>query len=282
MIDEIRKEKMQKFDALLVYLKQMGSAVLAFSGGVDSSLLLAAGAKALGKDFTAVTIDTPYIPRREIAEAKELAATMGVTHEVIRVDIPEEILKNPKNRCYLCKLSLFSHITAYAEKIGCPIVIEGTNADDVNGYRPGLWALEELDIRSPLKECGIDKQDIRDISYLLGLPIWNKPAYACLLTRLPYQTDISLDKLAKIEKAEDIMFERGFRAVRVRCHDKLARIELPVEDIAMLADDALRTYIVENIKAVGFDFVTVDMAGYKTGSFDSQLNIDSKDMDIKG
>ncbi len=264
--------KNDKYLKLLNCMKGLGSAAVAFSGGVDSTFLLKAASEALGSRAVAVTIVSPYIPRWEIAEAREIAEGMGVRHEFIEVPgIIDEIKDNPTDRCYLCKKAVFSLVRAFAEENGFEHVVDGTNADDIHDYRPGLRALGELGVRSPLLESGLSKSEIRGYSKELGLPTWDKPSYACLLSRIPYGTKIEEEMFSRIENSEKYLMGRGFRAVRVRCHGDLARIEVPQEDLSRLFDVRLQQEISSELKGFGFTYVTLDMQGYRTGSLNAGL-----------
>ncbi|CUH95217.1 hypothetical protein P22_1287 [Propionispora sp. 2/2-37] len=261
----------EKYITLINYLKKMEKVVLAFSGGVDSSFLLKVGKEALGDNIKAVTIQSPYIPKWEVEEAKELVTELGVAFEILEAPIIDEIRNNPENRCYLCKKAVFSQIKAIAQKEGYQYVIDGTNFDDIGDYRPGLKALKELDIKSPLFECQLTKQEIRSLSKGLGLGTWDKPPYACLLTRIPYGNELKEEDFAKIEKAETYMMDRGFRAVRVRCHDNLARIEVDNKDKSKLFNEELLKEIADKLKEFGFKYVTLDLEGYRVGSFNETI-----------
>lgn len=261
----------EKYIELLASLKKMGKVVLAFSGGVDSTFLLKAAKETLGDKFKAVTIQSPYIPKWEIAEAKDLTAELGVAFEIIEAPIIDEIRNNPENRCYLCKKAVFSLIKAVAEKEGYPYIVDGTNFDDIGDYRPGLKALQELNVRSPLLECRLTKQEIRILSKELGLKTWDKPSYACLLTRIPYGNELREMDFAMIENAERYMMARGFRAIRVRCHEGLARIEVVENDRAKLFAEGLLDEIAAKFKEFGFAYVTLDLEGYRVGSFNASI-----------
>ncbi|MBP2635362.1 MAG: hypothetical protein H6Q72_1269 [Firmicutes bacterium] len=261
----------EKYLNLLTYLKKLERVVLAFSGGVDSTFLLKAAKEALGDNLKAVTIQSPYIPKWEIAEAKELVAKLGIDFEIVEAPIIDEIRNNPENRCYLCKKAVFSQIKAIAAREGYRYVIDGTNFDDIGDYRPGLAALEELNIKSPLLECRLKKQEIRDLSKELGLATWDKPPYACLLTRIPYGNELKEEDFIKIEKAEKYMMDIGFRAVRVRCHGNLARIEVDKNDKSRLFNEVLLEQISAKLKEFGFQYVTLDLEGYRMGSFNETL-----------
>lgn len=261
----------EKYLNLLAYLKKLDKVVLAFSGGVDSTFLLKAAQEALGDRFKAVTIQSPYIPRWEIAEAKQLAEELGVAFEIVKAPLIDEIRNNPENRCYLCKKAVFGLIQAIAEKEGYAYIVDGTNFDDIGDYRPGLKALKELNIKSPLLDCALTKQEIRNYSKELGLKTWDKPSYACLLTRIPYGNALKETDFVMIEKAERYMMERGFRAIRVRCHGDLARIEVAREDRSRLLDATLFDEIAVHFKGFGFKYVTLDLEGYRVGSFNAAI-----------
>jgi len=260
-----------KYNVLIDYLKSLEKVVLAFSGGVDSTFLLRAAKEALGDNVKAVTVLAPYIPKWEIAEAKELVKALGVKHEIIEAPIIESIRYNPEDRCYLCKTAIFSMITSRAQEEGYHYVIDGTNFDDISDYRPGLKALKELSVKSPLLECKLTKAEIRAFSKELGLNTWDKPAYACLLTRIPYGNELKEEDFEKIENAEKFMMSIGFRAVRVRCHGDLARVEVDKKDRNKLFNEALLDRISKEIKECGFKYVTLDLQGYRVGSFNETM-----------
>jgi len=261
----------KKYLDLLEYIKGLESVVVAFSGGVDSSFLLKVCKDALGDRVKAVTISAPYIPRWEIAEAKNIVKEIGVEHEIITVPVNDLIINNPKNRCYLCKTFVFSTIKALAEEEGYAHVVDGSNYDDTKDYRPGLAALQELDIKSPLLTVRFTKDEIRHYSKELGLMTWDKPAYACLLTRIPYDTLVKVEDCSQIESAEKYMMSIGFRAVRVRKHGDLARIEVNRSDRNKLFDENRLDDIADAFRRIGFKYVTMDIEGYKMGSFNDSV-----------
>ncbi|MBV7271781.1 ATP-dependent sacrificial sulfur transferase LarE [Clostridium sp. PL3] len=262
----------EKYNELVKYLKSLGKVILAFSGGVDSTFLLKVAKEALQDNVKAVTILSPYIPKWEIAEAKELVKELGVQHEIIEAPIIDSIRYNPEDRCYLCKTAVFSMILSIAKEQGYNYVIDGTNFDDTKDYRPGLRALKELEVKSPLLECKLTKAEIRAFSKELNLNTWNKPPYACLLTRIPYGVELKEEYFRKIESAERYMMSIGFRAVRVRCHGDLARIEVNRSDRSKLFNEELLDTISKNIKEIGFKYVSLDLEGYRVGSFNEAIN----------
>ena len=262
----------EKYTALVSYLQKLERVMLAFSGGVDSTFLLRVAREVLGDNVKAITIRTPYIPKWEIQEAMDFVKTLGVPYEIIDLPLEDEIRTNPENRCYLCKKALFSEITSVAKKQGYPFVLDGSNFDDLGDYRPGLQALQELNVKSPLLDCRLTKQEIRNISKELGLDTWDKPPYACLLTRIPYGNELKEEDFQKIEMAEKYMMSRGFRAVRVRCHENLARIEVARDDRKRLFDENLLEEISSKLKELGFKYVTLDLEGYRVGSFNETIN----------
>lgn len=262
----------QKYDDLLTYLREKESLVIAFSGGVDSTFLLKAAKDALGEKIKAVTIQSPYIPAWEIEEAKAFVKQIDIAHEIITLDsIDPSIINNPKDRCYLCKKIIFKKIIDIAYRQKYAYVCDGTNFDDTKDYRPGMIALKEMGVISPLLDCGFSKSDIRILSNEFGLPTWNKPAYACLMTRLPYDTHVHIDDLKKIEEGELFMMHLGFKAVRVRHHGNLARIEVEPSKRSSLFDVNLLDKIGQYFKSIGYTYVTMDVLGYAMGSFNNTI-----------
>ncbi|MFD3156073.1 ATP-dependent sacrificial sulfur transferase LarE [Haloimpatiens sp. FM7330] len=266
--NEYNKYLNEKYINLVNYIKKMRSCILAFSGGVDSTFLLKAAHEALGNNVLAVTISTPYIPRWEIKEAEDFTKNLGVKHEFIQTEIVDSIKYNPKDRCYLCKKTIFSKIKQLAQEKGYEYILDGTNFDDTKDYRPGMKALKELGVRSPLLENEFTKAEIRQASKILELSTWKKPAYACLLSRIPYGNEIRIEDLKKIEKSEKYLISIGFKAVRVRCHKDIARIEIAVEDMKNIFNIEVMNNIVSKLKEYGFKYVTLDMQGYRVSGME--------------
>jgi len=268
----------RKLENLDNILKDLKSIVIAFSGGVDSTFLLHRASQIRKLKVAAVTIRTIYIPEREIAEAVEFCKTNNINHTILDIFCPEEIADNPIDRCYLCKTSLFHHIKEFAEKNNYKHIVDGSNSDDNGEFRPGLKALKEMGVRSPLMESGLIKHEIRELSEKAKLPTWNKPSYACLLTRIPYNTMFTEKDLRMVEKAEEFLFDKGFPGTRVRMHGDTARIECLPGYINRMAQEPERDHIITNLKNLGFRYVSLDLEGYRTGS----LNPDIKKDDNKG
>jgi pyridinium-3,5-biscarboxylic acid mononucleotide sulfurtransferase len=260
-----------KYDHLLQWFGQLQHAAIAFSGGVDSTFVLATAHKVLGEQVVALSVKTPYIPQWELEEATEFCRQRGIRHRVIQAGILPELLNNPENRCYLCKKHLFTLLRHEALQDGIRVILDGSNADDSGVYRPGLAALREMGVRSPLLEMGITKEEVRHFSRLLGLPTSEKPSYACLLTRLPYHYEVKTMELDRIEKAEQYLFSRGYAASRVRNHGTIARIELEKSSIAAFMNSPVAADVAAYFRDLGYDYVTVDLEGYRTGSFDNNL-----------
>ncbi len=261
----------KKYNELLTYLKQYKNAAVAFSGGADSSFLLIAASNALDGAVLAITARTPYIPNWEIAEAEDFCKTYSIKHKIITLPFHETIRNNPDNRCYLCKKILFGFILREARNEGIDHVFDGTNADDLTDYRPGIRALHELGIISPLLECGFGKNDIRELSKSMGLKVWDKPAYACLLTRLPYNRLIEESDFERIEKAEQFIEKSGFRPVRVRVQGNDARIEMSRDLFARFFNGNFFEKTTEYLKSLGFNFISLDLEGYRKGSFNQTI-----------
>lgn len=264
-----------KFEVLKSSLKKLQSVVIAFSGGVDSSFLVKVARDTLGrKNVLAVTAASETYPRSELREAKRLAKLIGVRHIIIKTDELKvaNFKANSPQRCYYCKRELFNKINKIAKEGGIRYIADATNYDDIKDLRPGRRAAEEMQIRSPLKEACITKEDVRTLSKRLSLPTWNKPAYACLASRVPYYEMITKRKLKLIESAEQILHDKfEFRQVRVRCHRDIARIEAGPEEIYKFFRNGLREGIVKEFNEIGFKYVTVDLKGYRTGSMNEVL-----------
>lgn len=262
--------KKDKSKHLTAILEELGSFVIAFSGGVDSTFLAWRASRTRGCKMTTVTIRTSYMPEREIREAVEFTTVHGISNTILDIDFPEIIRHNPMERCYLCKSLLFSRIAAFAETNGYRYILDGTNADDLGDDRPGLRALRELSVRSPLAEAGITKQEIRKFLRKDGLQAWDKPAMACLLTRIPYNTEVKEDALRMIEKAEEYLLQKGYPGTRVRVHEDVARIECMPELMVKLAADSAREQIVAYLKNSGFRYISLDLEGYRSGSMNTE------------
>jgi uncharacterized protein len=264
---------MTTYEALKSHLKALDGVLVAFSGGVDSAVLLAAAHDALGDRVLAVIADSPTYPQAELRAAQALASRLGVRCVVAVTDELNDpaFCANSDRRCYFCKTHLFGDLTAIARREGLPFVVEGSNADDLSDYRPGLEAVRELGVRSPFIELGIGKVDIRRMAQERGLPVWDKPAAACLSSRIPYGQEITRPKLRRIERAEDALRALGFRLLRVRDHGELARIEISPDDFARLLDPDVRAAIVAALKEAGYLYVSMDLQGYRRGAMNEGL-----------
>jgi uncharacterized protein len=299
-------ELKEKYDSLIEILKGYGKVAVAFSGGVDSTFLLYAASQALGDGAVALTSRSGFVPAREFTEADEYCASLKVKHIVLDTDVLSipGVADNPKDRCYICKRALFQGFLDAAEKEGISVVAEGSNVDDEGDYRPGLRAIAELGIKSPLREAGLTKQEIRDLSKEAGLPTWSKPSFACLASRIPYGERITPRKLSMVEQAEQFLLDKGFKQFRVRAHESgsasmksgdkiyksdnsseqaqdyeatrdssicLARIELLPEDMGRMLSPDLRNEINQKLRTIGFSYVSLDLQGYRTGSLNEVL-----------
>lgn len=257
-----------KLSLLKENLAGMTSLALAYSGGVDSTFLMVVAHEVLSSNFLAIIAASPTLPQREQEEAIKMAESMKVPYLLIKVE-PFEIAgyaDNEPDRCYLCKSQLFNRIREIACEQGIERVADGSNLDDLGDYRPGLIALQALKVSSPLMEAGLTKADIRELSREMGLATWDKPAAACLASRFPYGQRIDREKLSRVEQAEDLLHDLGFRQVRVRVHNDLARIEVATAERTKVINEALMDQISKSFKDLGFRYVALDLEGYRTGS----------------
>ena len=264
----------EKYRALQEYLRALGSVAVAFSGGVDSTFLLRVAHDVLGKRAIAVTASSCSFPERELKEAQAFCRENGIEHVVCRseeLDI-EGFRKNPTNRCYLCKRELFGKIWSIARERGIAAVAEGSNLDDEGDYRPGLIAVRELGVKSPLRAAGLNKADVRALSKELGLPTWSKQSFACLSSRFVYGETISEEKLRMVDAAEQYLLDLGFHQLRVRIHGDVARIELLPAEFGRFMEENVRLKVHARLKELGFHYVTLDLLGYRTGSMNEVLS----------
>lgn len=265
----------KKHDRLAALIGKMGRACVAFSGGVDSALLLRVCLDTLGeKDVLAVTASSAIRPEGEARGAAELARSLGARHVFLATDEMEDpdFVKNDGDRCYHCKKKFMTGLAVLARDEGFALLCDGTNADDESDYRPGRRALEELGVRSPLAEAGIGKEEVRALSRDLGVPAWDRPANPCLASRIPYGTPVTLERLAAVAEAEAFIVSLGFPGVRVRHHNTIARIEVPLPDMARLLNGETRERIESFLRGLGFTWVALDLGGYRTGSLNRALN----------
>ncbi len=269
LTDELQ-EKLAKLEE---YIRELGSLAIGFSGGVDSSFLLAVAHEVLGDNVIAVTGADASVPEREVNEAIAFCKERGIRHIICKVDPLQEegYRNNSPDRCYYCKHGIFTEVKRIADEYGIKYMAEGSNMDDIGDYRPGLRAAAELSVKSPLREARLNKSEIRIISRAMGLPTWSKPAYACLASRFVYGEEITEKKLHMIDRAEQFLIEHGFFEERVRMHGNIARIEVPPLDITRLAADGVREEVYEELRKIGFLFVTLDLKGYRLGSMNATL-----------
>ena len=269
----MKPELQQKYDRLRQILAEMAGAVIAYSGGVDSTLLLSVAHEVLGDRVLAVTAFSELYPTGEGEAALELARSLGVRITTIKTSELgiEHFADNPPERCFYCKSELFSRLQDLAKAHALPFVADGSNADDLSDHRPGRQAAVDLGVRSPLMEAGLTKQDIRDLSKARGLPTWDKPSLACLASRFPYGHRITPEKLQQVGQAETFLRQQGFAQVRVRHHGDTARIEVEPDDIPRFLDDDLRRRVVDRLRELGFIYVTIDLQGFRSGSMNEAL-----------
>ncbi len=268
MNSELEQSALGKYEKLKELILEKGRMAVAFSAGVDSTFLLASAKKILGDDVIGITVQITSVPEKELVNSKLFCQKAGITQIVVPVDLfsIEGFEQNPKDRCYVCKKAIFTRLLDVARLNGMECVAEGSNADDINDYRPGMRALSELGIFSPLLEAGLTKEEIRYLSREMGLPTWDKPSQACLASRIPYGEQITEEKLRIVERSEQLIRDLGFENVRVRMHGDMARIEIDKADFERMLIEGIRERISDTLREFGFSYVTLDLNGYRTGS----------------
>lgn len=276
--DEIIQATLSKFENLKNLLGEMGKVLVAFSGGVDSSFLLKVAVDVLGENVLAVIASSETYPEKERDEAVKLAKRLNVRHKVIQTKELEnpDFASNPPERCYFCKMELFSKLKDMAESEDIPHVLDGSNFEDTSDFRPGAKAAEELGVRSPLKEVGLVKQEIRQLSKYVDLPTWNKPSLACLSSRFPYFTEIESESLKQVAQAEEFLKGLGFNQVRVRHHGQIARVEIEPQEFSKIVEKATKEKIINAFKKFGFIYIALDLAGFRSGSMNEPLDLGKK------
>ena len=274
MVQTSDKTLLQKRSDLVNILEQMRSVIVAYSGGVDSAFLAAVANEALGRKALSVTAVSPSLAPSELDEATDLANRIGLnfmTIETNEIDRPDYQANNP-DRCFFCKDELYTHLVRFAEEESFDSIVNGTNVDDLGDYRPGIEAAKQYGVRSPLVEAELTKDDIRALSRDMDLPTWDKPAQACLSSRIPYGTTVTVEALTKIAKAEQFLRSKGFKQLRVRHHETIARIEIEPSDFSAITSEPLRSEINQEFKNIGYLYITLDLDGFRSGSLNEILS----------
>lgn len=265
-------------DRVIATMRSYGHCLIAFSGGVDSAVVAKAARLALGEKAIAITAVSPSLAAGELEQAQELAQLIGIEHRQMATSEVTQAAyrRNGPDRCYHCKTELYDHLAAIAAAYPEAVLVNGTNADDLGDYRPGLQAADEHDVRSPLAECGASKQDVRALAAHFQLPVWNKPAMPCLSSRIAYGVEVTPDRLRMVDQAEQFLRQHGLEQVRVRYHGgDMARLEVPVADIAKLVSDPLRSELCEHFRSIGFQFMTLDLEGFRSGSLNTLVPLET-------